>query len=107
MTTRNLRIISILTMILLSASLLAACGSGSSAATNAPSPNAPTSGSTVNGQAIMMQACSACHNISRVTSAQKDATQWKMTVDRMIARGAQVSPQDEQTLIDYLAATYK
>ena len=106
MSKRNFQVICILMAVVLAAAFLAACGSGN-ASNNAPATSAPTSAGTANGQAIMQKACSACHNINRVTSAQKTAAQWKTTVDRMIARGAKVSPQDEQALIDYLAATYK
>jgi len=35
------------------------------------------------------------------------ADQWKTTVDQMINRGAQLNPQEEQTLITYLAQNYK
>jgi mono/diheme cytochrome c family protein len=101
MNRRTFSIISIFLLVLLLAILLAACGSNSQTATSAPS----SGGST--GQALMQERCSACHSVNRVTSAQKTADQWKQTVDRMIARGAQLSSQEEQTLVDYLAQTYK
>jgi cytochrome c-type biogenesis protein CcmH/NrfF len=54
----------------------------------------------------MQQRCSVCHSLSRVSSAQKTAAQWKATVDKMINNGAQLSPAEEQTLVNYLAQTY-
>jgi hypothetical protein len=54
----------------------------------------------------MQQRCSACHSLSRVTSVQKTAAQWKSTVDRMVNNGAQLTPAEEQTLVTYLAQNY-
>jgi cytochrome c-type biogenesis protein CcmH/NrfF len=54
----------------------------------------------------MEQRCTVCHSADRVTSAQKTAAQWKQTVDKMINNGAQLSPSEEQTLVNYLAQTY-
>jgi mono/diheme cytochrome c family protein len=93
--------ISILVLILSTSYLLAACGSSS------PTPAPATSGgATPAGQTLMQQRCTACHSLSRITSAQKSADQWKVTVDRMIGKGAQLSPAEEQTLVNYLAQTY-
>ncbi len=63
--------------------------------------------SATDGQTLMQQRCSVCHSLDRITSAHKTADQWKTTVERMISHGAQLSPQEEQILIDYLAQNYK
>ena len=103
MSKRNVSITSIFFLILLSAAFLAACGSSGST----PVPSAPSSGGTTSGQALMQARCSVCHSTDRITSAHKTAADWKTTVDRMISHGAQLTPQEEQTLVDYLATTYK
>jgi len=90
-------------LIVLASMLLAACGSSSSA--SAPS-GGTTAGSTADGQTLMQQRCTVCHSSARITSAQKTTTQWKQTVDKMINHGAQLSPAEEQTLVNYLAQTY-
>ncbi len=87
-------IVSLLMIIILTGTLLAACGSGST-----PAP--------LDGQTLMNERCSVCHDLSRVTSAHHTAAEWKVTVDRMIARGAQLTPAEEQVLLDYLSANYK
>ncbi len=93
--------ISILFLISMAGTLLASCSSGSSPATS-------SSGSlSSNGQALMQDRCSVCHSLDRVTSAHHTADEWKVTVDRMINRGAQLTPQEGQILIDYLAKNYK
>ena len=92
-------IICTILFVLLMGTFLVACGSSGTT----PDP----SGSALDGQTIMQQRCSVCHSLDRVTSAQKTADQWTVTVDRMIARGAQLNTKETQTLINYLAANYK
>jgi cytochrome c-type biogenesis protein CcmH/NrfF len=100
MTKRMISFINILLLIVLAATLLASCGSSSS-----PAPS--SSGGSSAGQTLMQTRCSVCHSLQRVTSVHKTADQWKSTVDRMINNGAQLTSQEEQTLIDYLAQNYK
>ena len=54
------------------------------------------------GKAIVDNACIKCHNLKRVESASKDAAQWEATLDRMIAKGAKVKPEDRETVLKYL-----
>jgi hypothetical protein len=106
MNRRMILLISILLTIVLAGTLLASCNSSSSP-TPTPS-SAPTSGSSASeGQTLMQTRCSVCHSTTRITSSHKTADQWKTTVDHMINNGAQLTAQEEQTLIDYLAQNYK
>ncbi len=100
MNTRMVSLICITLLIVLSGTMLASCGSSSS-------PAATSGGSASGGQVLMQTRCSVCHSVSRVTSAHKTASQWKASVDRMINNGAQLTAQEEQTLVDYLAQNYK
>ena len=54
------------------------------------------------GKAIVDNACSKCHNTKRVESADKTAAQWEATLDRMIAKGAKVKPEDRENVLKYL-----
>jgi cytochrome c5 len=95
-------------MLFLAACNLTKSGAPSQASGNSvnnPSVTAAAS-SNLDGQAIMMQTCQRCHNISRVTSKNKTAADWKTTVDRMIKHGAGLTPEQEQAVIDYLAQNY-
>jgi cytochrome c5 len=89
--------------LLLMSILLSACGQASSTGSTSSS---STPGGTLDGQTLMQERCSVCHSLARVESAQKTANQWKTTVDQMIARGAQLTPDEETTLVNYLAQTY-
>ncbi len=106
MSKRTLFFISIFSLVLLAGALLASCKSTSAPATSTPSSGGNT-GSSLDGQALMQQRCSVCHSLNRITSAHKTADQWKTTVDRMISHGAELTPQEEQVLVDYLAQNYK
>jgi mono/diheme cytochrome c family protein len=94
----NLLVISIFLLALLVASLLASCGTSNT--------SEASSGAT-DGQSLMQDRCSVCHSTSRITSAHKTSADWTTTVQRMVIKGAQLNSQEQQTLIDYLAANFK
>jgi hypothetical protein len=56
---------------------------------------------------LLEQRCSACHPASRATDKKKTAEEWDVTVQRMMDKGAKLSEEEKQTLVNYLAATYK
>jgi competence ComEA-like helix-hairpin-helix protein len=58
------------------------------------------------GQAIVQQKCSSCHALKVVTGKKASRQQWSTIVDRMITRGADVSEDDIDTLLDYLAKNF-
>ncbi len=103
---RILSLISLMLLVVLAATTLAACGS-SSTATPVPTSKSVGNNTALDGQAIMQERCSVCHSITRVTSAHHTAAEWQNTVNRMINHGAKLAPQEEQVLIDYLAQNYK
>lgn len=90
--------ISLVLVLILSGVFLASCGS---------STNSPSSTSPLDGKGLMEQRCTVCHSTARITSAHMTAAEWTDTVQSMIARGAQLSASEQQTLIGYLSATYK
>jgi hypothetical protein len=100
MNKNSISTISIMCIFLILGVFLVSCG------TNTTNPLS-SGGSTLDGQTLMQQRCSVCHSLDRVTSAQKTLDQWTVSVNRMIAHGAQLNPQEEQTLVVYLAANYK
>ncbi len=80
--------------------LLSACSSG---ATGSPTTAATTS---LDGATLVQERCSVCHPLTRVESTRHSAAEWKLIVDTMIARGAQLNAQEETSVIDYLAANF-
>jgi cytochrome c5 len=96
--------ISILLLVLLVGTFLAACGASQPPATASTGGQPATT--TLDGQTLLQERCTVCHNLNRVISAHKTAAQWTTTVERMVGKGAQLDAQEQQTLIDYLAQTY-
>jgi competence ComEA-like helix-hairpin-helix protein len=58
------------------------------------------------GQAIVQQKCSSCHALKVVTGKSASRQQWSTIVDQMITRGADVSDDEIDTLLDYLAKNF-
>lgn len=76
----------------------------SPAATRVPGPS-PSSNSALpdgDGKNLILQTCIQCHGISYLLTTQKDAGQWRRTVDDMIARGAQLNRTEARTVVNYL-----
>jgi hypothetical protein len=58
------------------------------------------------GGEILNNNCGGCHGLNRTTSSGKNKEDWKSTVDRMMSKGADVKPEEEDVLIAYLAKYY-
>jgi hypothetical protein len=54
------------------------------------------------GKAIVDNACSKCHSVKKVQSANKKAGQWEATLDRMIKKGAKIEPEERALVLQYL-----
>jgi cytoskeletal protein RodZ len=60
----------------------------------------------LDGQALMQARCTLCHNTARIEQAKKDRDGWEETVRRMVGKGAQLTKDEQDALIEYLAKTY-
>ncbi|MDZ7843974.1 MAG: hypothetical protein U5K99_04125 [Anaerolineales bacterium] len=58
------------------------------------------------GESILNNKCVQCHDISRVKNYQSDREGWAMTVDRMVLLGVELSDEQYEHLVDYLALKY-
>ena len=59
------------------------------------------------GATLLESRCSVCHSLERPKSKQKTPEQWEATVSRMMAKGAKLTQEEKQILLDYLSKTYK
>lgn len=66
----------------------------------------PTSPPMVSGAELLEERCAACHSVSRVDGASKTQAQWEVTVERMREYGAELTDDEAQILIEYLAENY-
>lgn len=67
-------------------------------------PPAPLPGGE--GKATVQGACAACHSLTQVTGAGYDREEWSTVLHMMINVGAQVPPDQFDTVLNYLAANF-
>jgi cytochrome c5 len=91
-------------VVLLLASLFVACGAPQEA-TPVPAQEEPAP-STLDGKTLVQERCTKCHGLGQVERAKKTEEEWKATVERMVAKGAQLSQAEQELVIQYLAETY-
>ena len=58
------------------------------------------------GQAKVQLTCGPCHAITVVTSARKAEAEWELTLGAMTTRGARISDDDYDVILDYLIANF-
>ena len=58
------------------------------------------------GKDKIMEACTACHAITEITTHRRPKAQWAETMDLMIGRGAQVSDGDYPAVLEYLGTHF-
>jgi competence protein ComEA len=58
------------------------------------------------GKEAVERICTGCHEIGTVTGSRRTRIGWQRNVDDMIARGAEGSDEDMETVVDYLTAFF-
>lgn len=58
------------------------------------------------GKALVEMVCSQCHGIRPLFVYNGDDQKWEILVHEMVALGAQVTPQERDTVMKYLKATF-
>jgi cytochrome c5 len=104
-------------VLLVTVGLLAACGSAETSQPTEPpkieqpseipggeEPTAPPS--SIDSEALLQQRCTVCHSLSRVTSKMWSLQQWEQSVSDMIRKGAQLTSEEKDALVKYLAENY-
>ena len=67
-----------------------------------PTPTASATGSTTDAVAIINDVCSRCHPADQALSYQAGSTaEAQALIDDMIQRGAQVTPEQQQAIVQY------
>lgn len=81
---------------------LVACGSAAQDAAPIDT-TTPGQATGLDGATILAEKCGSCHDTSKVDGVQNDAVGWAAVIDDMIAKGADVSADEEAALAEYLA----
>jgi DNA uptake protein ComE-like DNA-binding protein len=58
------------------------------------------------GKVIIMRACGKCHSTDQIARQQKTEENWQATVVRMAGRGADVTTDEVNVVVKYLAANF-
>lgn len=58
------------------------------------------------GLTLINNRCGFCHSTAQVFSQRKTPAAWAATVQSMADRGAEVSPEEQKTIVDYLAKNF-
>ena len=56
------------------------------------------------GLDLINERCGFCHTTNQVFTAHKTAAEWPALVQSMIDRGAELSPEEQKAVSDYLVA---
>jgi len=81
--------------------LAVGCGPAATAA-----PTATPTKDLSAGKALVENRCSACHPVSQVQAAKYNQVGWMEVTQRMVGKGAQLSPEQVQLVAEYLAVIY-
>jgi len=74
--------------------------SGGAALATGAAPKAPPPGP---GLDLITERCGFCHTIAQATAVIKTRANWEITVQSMIDRGAELTPEEQKIMVDYLA----
>jgi competence ComEA-like helix-hairpin-helix protein len=97
------------------AGLLAATIAVSAQQASAPAPQDPSAAAPsaavqpaldAKGAATFARVCSLCHDGARILSNRRSKSQWTEVIEKMMERGAQVSDEDFEVVMDYLLRHY-
>ena len=58
------------------------------------------------GKELVLKKCTSCHSVQSIISKRNSADDWAQVVSQMIGRGATVSDDDADTIVDYLATNF-
>lgn len=57
-------------------------------------------------KAFVQSACSECHGLEQVVSNPKSAEEWRVTVNKMIRKGANLPAEQIDAVVDYLSVYF-
>lgn len=71
-----------------------------------PAPTQTPTHDISKGKSLVQSRCSTCHGLAQVQAAKYDRAGWESLVSRMVGNGAQLTSEQQQLVVDYLAKTY-
>jgi mono/diheme cytochrome c family protein len=86
--------------------LLALVIAGSASPVRAQAPLPPSQLPPGDGHDLVAVACSQCHQLGTIAKIRDGAAGWRLYVNNMVLRGAQLTPGEINTVVDYLTLNY-
>ena len=106
MSRRILSVFTMMLLVLLFGSLLVACGEAKDEIAVPTTEQEKATPTAIAGKTLLEERCTKCHDLGRVERARKTEEEWKVTVERMVGKGTQLSQAEQELVIQYLAETY-
>jgi competence ComEA-like helix-hairpin-helix protein len=57
-------------------------------------------------KAVVQQACADCHGLETIADNPMSSEKWRATVEKMVRRGASLSPEQIDMVVDYLSVYF-
>lgn len=77
---------------------------GQAASSKAAAPNSDASVLPEGpGKQVVLKSCTSCHNVRIAISKRGNEDDWAQVISQMIGRGANISDDDADTIVEYLA----
>ena len=106
MSRRMLAVFTMMLLVVLVGSLVAACGAAEDESAAPATEQEEAAPAALEGKTLLEERCTQCHDLGRVERAKKTKEEWKASVERMVGKGAQLNQAEQELLIEYLAETY-
>ena len=58
------------------------------------------------GQQETKELCGSCHNLQKIVLSRKTPQEWERSVFDMVARGAQIFPDEVEKIVKYLGQSF-
>lgn len=71
-----------------------------------PAPPQPAAMPPGAGLDLINDRCGFCHSTGQVFEARKAPVDWSTTVQAMVDRGAELTPDEQKTVVGYLSANF-
>ena len=71
--------------------------------------DAPSTSTTLvegEGRDVVLKKCTGCHDLERVPARRRDRGGWEELVDNMRSRGAEMTSEEREKIVDYLNEHY-
>ena len=58
------------------------------------------------GKELLEGRCVTCHDLTRVVASRRQKADWDAVIANMVVRGATATPEEQRTIVAYLAAQF-